>query len=253
MFSRDSNSPGIRDAMDAGVSNGATPDPLIALTDVPMTLSGLSHFNVENVLAATSAALGLGLSRATVIQGLRTFELGPAHTPGRMNISSLGATTVIMDLAHNEVGVTALLEVMNGLRRPGAQLLPAMGTAGDRTEELLSGLAEIAARDTDLLVIVQKESYLRGRSAEEMDSIFRAAAAGVGVDDVPSFPDELSGLEALVAEARADDVIGVMCHTQREILDAWIREHGGSLDSPDVLRDKVVAAAQPAPIGREVG
>jgi cyanophycin synthetase len=73
-----------------------------------------------------------------------------------------------------------------------------------------------------------------------------------GDDDVPSIPDELSGLEALVAEASQDDVIGVMCHTQREIPDAWIREHGGSVDSPEVLRDKVIATAQPAPIGREV-
>lgn len=143
------------------------------------------------------------------------------------------------------MGVTALLEVMSGLRRPGGRLLLAMGTAGDRTEDLLSGLAEIAARDTDRLVIVQKESYLRGRTAAEMDSIFRAAAAGVGVEDVPSFPDELSGLEALVAQAQPGDVVGVMCHAQREILDAWIREHGGSVDSPDVLRDKVVAAAEP--------
>lgn len=261
VFSRDSNSPGIRDAMDAGgrattvldgmvtvVSNGATPDPLIALADAPMTLSGLSHFNVENVLAATSAALGLGLSRASVIEALRTFKLGPEHNPGRMNIYSLGSTTVILDLAHNEVGVTALLEVMNGLRQPGARLLLAMGTAGDRTEDLLSGLAEIAARDTDRLVIVQKDSYLRGRTAAEMDAIFRAAAAGFGVEDVPSFADELSGLEALVAESQLGDVIGVMCHTQREFLDAWIRERGGCVDSPNVLRDKVVAAAvEPAP------
>jgi len=259
-FSRDANSPGIRDAMDAGgrattvldgmvtvVSNGATPDPLIALTEVPMTLSGLSHFNVENVLAATSAALGLGLSRTNVIEGLRTFELGPAHNPGRMNIYSVGSITVVIDLAHNEVGVTALLEVMSGLRRPGARLLLAMGTAGDRSEDLLSGLAEIAARDTDRLVIVQKEPYLRGRSAAEMDAIFRTAAAGVGVEDVPSFPDELSGMTALVAQALPGDVIGVMCHTQREVLDAWLREHGGSVDSSDVLRDKVVSAAQPAP------
>lgn len=144
--------------------------------------------------------------------------------------------------------MTALLEVINGLRQPGARLLLAMGTAGDRTEDLLSGLAEIAARDTDRLVIVQKDSYLRGRTAAETDAIFRAAAAGVGVEDVPSFADELSGLEALVAESQPGDVIGVMCHTQREILDAWIRERGGCVDSPNVLRDKVVAAAvEPAP------
>ena len=31
---------------------GREPDPLVAVVDVPMTLSGLSHVNVENALAA---------------------------------------------------------------------------------------------------------------------------------------------------------------------------------------------------------
>ena len=38
----------------------ADPDPLVELVDVPMTLAGLSRFNVENALAAASAALAVG-------------------------------------------------------------------------------------------------------------------------------------------------------------------------------------------------
>ena len=41
---------------------GADPDPLVELVDVPMTLAGLSRFNVENALAAASAALAIGLA-----------------------------------------------------------------------------------------------------------------------------------------------------------------------------------------------
>ena len=32
------------------------PDVLLPVVDVPMTLAGLSHFNVENALAAAGAA-----------------------------------------------------------------------------------------------------------------------------------------------------------------------------------------------------
>ena len=38
-----------------------------------MTLAGLSRFNVENTLAAASAALAIGIPRDVVVEGLRTF------------------------------------------------------------------------------------------------------------------------------------------------------------------------------------
>ena len=49
----------------------ADPDPLVELVEVPMTLSGLSRFNVENALAAASASLAAGLDREDVVAGLR--------------------------------------------------------------------------------------------------------------------------------------------------------------------------------------
>ena len=36
-----------------------------------------------------------------------------------MNFFSVGEVTVVVDLAHNEAGLEALLEIMNGVRRPG--------------------------------------------------------------------------------------------------------------------------------------
>ena len=51
------------------------------LVDVPMTLAGLSRFNVENALAAASAALAVGIPRDVVVEGLRTFRPTPSTTP----------------------------------------------------------------------------------------------------------------------------------------------------------------------------
>ncbi len=45
------------------LDRAADPDPLVEVVDVPMTLAGLSRFNVENALAAASAALAVGLDR----------------------------------------------------------------------------------------------------------------------------------------------------------------------------------------------
>ena len=86
---------------------GRTPDPLVELVDVPMTLAGLSRFNVENSLAAASAALAVGIPRDVVVEGLRTFRPDAEHNPGRMNFFSIGDFSVVMDLAHNEAGLEA--------------------------------------------------------------------------------------------------------------------------------------------------
>ena len=256
VFSRDADAPGIREALAQGgrattvidgwlsvLEPGRDPDPLVELVDVPMTLAGLSRFNVENALAAASAALALGLDRAVVVAGLRTFRPDPEHNPGRMNIFSLGAVTVVLDLAHNEAGLTALLEIMNGLRRPGGRLLLALGAVGDRNDDLLELMGEIGARDSDVLVIAHKERYLRGRTLAEMADLMRAGAARVGVADVPDHPTEVDALGALVAQAGSGDVIGLMCHAQRSEAYTWLADHGGTVDAPETITAKVRAAS----------
>jgi cyanophycin synthetase len=257
VFSRFPDSPAIRDVLSAGgrattvidgwisvLAPGRDPDPLVELVDVPMTLAGLSHFNVENALAAASAALGVGLPRQAVVEGLTSFAPGPDLNPGRMNVYSLGEITVVLDLAHNEAGLQALLEIMRGLRPAGGRLLLGMGTPGDRTDEIVRGLGELGARDADEVLIVHKSRYLRGRDADELVTLFREGAATVGVTDVGVADTELAGLEELVALAKPRDVVGIMCHQDRVILDEWLRSHGATVDGPDRLREKV-RAAQP--------
>jgi cyanophycin synthetase len=259
VFSRFPDSPAIREVLstagrattviDGWISvlmPGHDPDPLVELVDVPMTLAGLSHFNVENALAAASAALGVGLPRQAVVEGLTSFAPGPELNPGRMNVYSLpqsgGDITVVLDLAHNEAGLQALLEIMRGLRPPGGRLLLGMGTPGDRTDEIVRGLGELGARDADEVLIVHKTRYLRGRDADELVALFRSGAATVGVTDVGVADSELAGLEELVARAKPRDVVGIMCHQDRVMLDEWLRARGATVDGPDTLRDKVRAA-----------
>jgi cyanophycin synthetase len=159
-----------------------------------------------------------------------------------MNIYSLDDTTVILDLAHNEAGLDALLEVMNGLRAPGGRTLLGLGTAGDRTDEIVHNLGEVAARDADVVVIVHKKEYLRGRDPEDLNAIYREGAAKVGVSEIPAYDSELDGLQALVARAAPGDVVAVMCHQDRELVDQWLVDRGATVDTPEVLRDKVLLA-----------
>jgi cyanophycin synthetase len=258
VFSRDPDSPNLREVLSKGgrattvidgflavLAPATDPDPPVPLEDVPMTLAGLSRFNVENAMAAASAALAVGLPREAVVEGLRSFRPDPAHNPGRMNFFTVGELSVVLDLAHNEAGLEALLEIMNGVRKPGSRILLGLGAVGDRADDLVENLGEMAARDADVVVIAHKARYLRGRTTEELEQLMLAGAARVGVPHLASYPTEVDALAALVAQAKPGDVVGLMCHQDRQGCYDWIAAHAGTVDSPETLRGKVRAARPP--------
>ena len=260
VFSLDPDSPALRESLNLGgraitVLDGdvvvlhphADPDHLVPVVDVPVTLSGLSEHNIANALAATAAALGLGLPREAVVQGLRTFAPDPRHNPGRMNVYSLpladgGMVTVIIDLAHNEAGLEALLRVAEGLRPPGSAVHLGLGSAGDRTDDILQGLAELAGRRADRVSIAHKAKYLRGREMEDLEAQLRIGLARVGVAEIDSYGSELEALKALAGTADRGDVVAVMVHADRVQLDEWLLGNGAEVDSANDIRRKVIAA-----------
>ncbi len=252
VFSTDPDSPGIREALDAGgrattvidgwltvLRPGADPEPVVEVADIPMTLAGLSRVNVENALAAASATMALDIPAGTVAAGLAGFRPDAEHNPGRMNVYSLRGLTVVVDLAHNEAGLQALLEIMAGLRPPGRRLLLGLGAVGDRTDDVLEVLGERAARDADDVVVGHKERYLRGRTTTELQGLFDTGAARVGAGPLTAYPTELAALEALVDQAHPGDAVGLMCHAQRDEVHAWLLDRGALPDDPDTLRAKV--------------
>jgi cyanophycin synthetase len=153
-----------------------------------------------------------------------------------------GEASVVIDLAHNEAGLEALLEIMGGIRAPGSRLLLGLGAVGDRTDELIGRLGEIGAMGADVVAIAHKERYLRGRTLQELEGLLRDGAERVGVTDIAAYPTEVACLAALVDQARPGDVVGLMCHAQRQKAYDWIAEHGGTADSPHRLGEKVRAA-----------
>ena len=239
VFSLDPAAPSVRATLDEGgraatvldgdlvmLQAGTEPDHLIAVADVPITVGGLSSVNVANALAAAAAALALGLPRAAVAQGLASFQPDAADNPGRMNLFDLDAVTVIVDLAHNEAGLAALIAVMDGLRPPGAATRLVLGIAGDRRDEDLLAVASLAARGVDDVLIGHKERYLRGRTMAQMAALYRAGAAEVGVHHLDEEPTELDGLRSLVERSAPGDVVAVMCHAQREEIYTWLASRG---------------------------
>ena len=259
-FSVDPDAPALRESITAGgrgitvldgdivvLTPGADPDRLVRIVDVPVTLSGLSRHNTANALAATAAALGLGLSRSVVVEGLRTFAPDPVLNEGRLNTYTLpledgGRATVILDLAHNEAGLEALLQVARGLTAPGARVHLALGGTGDRSDEAIQALGEMAGKGADHVVVAHKPKYLRGRTLAEVDQHLRTGLARVGIGEVESYDTEMEGLLGVVPTLGDGDVLAFMCHDSQAAIRVWLADHGGTVDDPRTIRRKVVAA-----------
>jgi cyanophycin synthetase len=255
LFSMDADHPAIRDVLAEGGRATTVLDgrigwlehhdvhPLIPTVDVPVTLAGISRVNVQNAMAAASAALALGLPQGSVVKGLKSFVLDPERNPGRANLFSLDGRIIVIDYAHNEAGMIGLTEVLEGLRKAGAEIWLAICTAGDRTDAILRAFAFRAASSSDHLSVAELLYYLRGRTREDIVEQLRAGAAEAGVDDVPCYEDELDALQAMLKQSESGDVLGVTALGMRPEIFAWLDSAGAARLGPAEVKRVVRVAA----------
>ncbi len=168
-------------------------DPLVEVVDIPMTLAGLSRFNVENALGAASAALAVGLPREAVVEGLTSFRPDPAHNPGRMNFFSRDDVSVVIDLAHNEAGLEALLEIMNGVRRPAPGCCSASARWGTGRTTSSTGSGRWAPATPTSWWSRTRRSTCAAARPRSSTRCSGPVPRGSGVEDVPSYPTEVEG------------------------------------------------------------
>ena len=213
-------------------ANGATETPIVEVRRVPLTIGGLARHNVANALAAAGGARGVGATIDEVRDGLVDFAPDPTRSPGRLNLFRLGAKVVIVDFAHNEAGLAAILDVAEGIAAGAAgraaPITAIIGTAGDRPDDTLRGIGRIAASRAQRVAIKQTLRYLRGRTPESVvgELLAGVTAGGIPAADVPIYPDETDALRAELNGAPgagphggrpdAARVIVLMCHQERD-------------------------------------
>lgn len=247
-FTLDPDNPRVELALDRGgraaivqrgwlilLGAGRHPQRVARVSDLPVTFAGLAEYNVANALAAAAAADALGIPVKTIGEALRSFALDSERNPGRLNLYERRGVLVVVDFAHNEAGLAGLLEVCRKLveasaratRRGRGEVRLGIGTAGDRTNEILHGLGRLAGAAADDIVIAEKRHYLRGRALEEMNEILREGVHEAGyVGPVENYPTELEALQALLARAHRGDVVAIMTHVERAELFAWLEKAG---------------------------
>lgn len=214
---------------------------IVEIARVPIAIGGLARHNVANVLAAAGGARGMGATVEQVRDGLLDFAPSAERSPGRLNLFRLGPKVVIVDFAHNEAGISAVLDVAEGIAAGAAgraaPITAIIGTAGDRPDDTLRGIGRIAAERAQRVAIKQTLKYLRGRTAKSVvgELLAGVSAGGKPAADVPVYDSEVDALRGELngagpgADGRGPNaarVVVLMCHEDREGVFGLLRTIG---------------------------
>jgi cyanophycin synthetase len=195
--------------------------PLMPVQDIPATLNGAAHFNVENALAAAAIAYAMKVDVRTIRAGLSSFATTFERNPGRMNVFDGHGFRVILDYAHNPAALRALLEVSGRLRNGYGRVIGTVSVPGDRRDEDIMEMGRIAASGFDFLVFRENPDR-RGRKPGEINALLEkgAMSAGFARDRIVSVYPEEEAIDICLREAKQGDLVLLM---PSKVADSWKR------------------------------
>ena len=164
------------------------------------------EFTVYNSLAAVAVGLKLGLSKEQISQGILALD----SVEGRMNRVDLGQNfEVIVDYAHTP---DAFLKVYESVV-PGkkGRIISLFGGAGRRDESTRGERGEIAARNSDIVIITEDDS--RDENPAEIAEEFVRGAKQAGFLRGKNLLVELNREKAIqmaVDLAKKDDIVLIL-------------------------------------------
>lgn len=141
---------------------------VIDIRNIPITLNGALEFNVENIMAACGALVGLGIDYCMISRGLKTFELDEECNSGRFNIYDVNRVKVILDYGHNIEGYKAVLKSLKNLKYK--RVLGVVGMPGDRSDTMAINIGKICSEYMDKIYI-KEDIDKRGRQRGEIANL----------------------------------------------------------------------------------
>ncbi len=177
----------------------------------------VGQFNLENLLAATGAALHLGGSLAQIVEVLPQF----AGVPGRMERVQVSDTeamqdiSVIVDYAHTPDSLENALKAA----RPfiSGQMICVFGCGGDRDRTKRPKMGRIAYEQADRAIVTSDNPR-----TEDPEKILQDVVAGIDgeLDDDQVICDRAEAIRSAILQANAGDgiVIAGKGHEDYQIL-----------------------------------
>ncbi|MHB8172415.1 MAG: cyanophycin synthetase [Thermincolia bacterium] len=189
------------------LAQGNRAQKIMAIKSVPAVLGGMATHNLENALAATAGAIALGSPMGLVREGLETF-ISNRYNPGRLNMQEVAGVKVILDYGHNIAGYQAIIAMLHNKKR--GRLTGVIGVPGDRKDESILRIGQIAGKAFDRLII-KEDRELRGRTTGEVGALLHRGAleGGIRQDQVFIIPEEGKAINKALTSARLEETVTI--------------------------------------------
>ncbi len=171
--------------------------------DLELRTELVGDYDIANILAATTAALALGVPVAAIQQGVWAVK----GIIGRMERVDEGQDFIaIVDFAHTPNALQRALETARTLTQ--GRVIAVFGCAGERDRQKRAWMGEIGARLADVTVMTAEDP--RRESLETILDEMARGAEGAGAVEGESYfrvPDRAEAIRFAVDLARPGDLV----------------------------------------------
>jgi UDP-N-acetylmuramoyl-L-alanyl-D-glutamate--2,6-diaminopimelate ligase len=167
--------------------------------DIRFRVRLIGRPNAYNIMAATGAAVCLGIRREEIRAGVESLD----GVPGRMEPIDAGQDfTVIVDYAHSPDSLENLLKTV--LQLPHKKILVVFGCGGDRDKTKRPVMGEIATNLSDY-VIATSDNPRSEDPLEILKEIEKGLRRGTAAYTIE--PDRRRAIESAISMAQAGDAV----------------------------------------------
>jgi UDP-N-acetylmuramoyl-L-alanyl-D-glutamate--2,6-diaminopimelate ligase len=176
----------------AELPDAVTFRPDDGLGEIDLKLRG--RFNLENAVAAATAARALGIDEAAIKRGIEAVD----RVPGRFDIVDEGQPfTVLVDYAHTPGALEAALESARELAR--GRVICVFGAGGDRDRDKRPLMGQVVNELADVALVTSDNPR-----SEDPAAIADAVVDGLGLEVEL---DRRRAIERALEQAREGDVV----------------------------------------------
>lgn len=178
-----------------------TPNGKIAIDS-----SLIGNYNLSNIMAATGAALSLGISLKSIEKGIRAFK----NVPGRIERISLpkgyGDCRVFVDYAHTPDALERVIKAIRPTTK--GRTITLFGCGGDRDKDKRPLMGKIAISNSDFTVITSDNPRSENPSSI-IAEIEKGAinAGGTPGDDYTIIADRRKAINDAAAMVKSGDTL----------------------------------------------
>lgn len=194
-----------------------TETTIIDIKTIPMTLEGAALHNVQNALGAVALSKTLGINDQAIHDALANFKSDASDNPGRGNLFEYQGAKIMLDFAHNVHSMNAMASTLHNM--PAKRKILLLCHAGDRSDGEIHNMTKSAmAMQPSLVWVCDLPDYLRGRKMGEVPKLIAATVNSTGLTEsaIHFAGSPLQGIEAILQQLQADDLVFVMALSQRD-------------------------------------